>query len=256
MRRLRHRATGAAAEAEISPGIVEGPAGVAFKRVNPTIAMLREVEGVEIVHMAADGSTPDPPVDHALGALPYDEVAGVYAACDLIVKLSSLEAFPMPVLEQFAAGGTAIVSAFRGHAALVEDGRNGLVVSLDEPFPEAASRLRDLLRDPSLLVRLRQGAVQTALRYDLDGIHQRFAAELERLAAADRLVPQRLEIVRRYADCVRDTVLLWVKDETRPAAEPTPELSPAKPLPAEPHPEPSPSGLVRRLFRARGSRAR
>ena len=144
----------AAAQSSLPPAkglrvLVEGPVDSAFKRVEATIAMLHEIDGIEIVHMAADGSRPCGPVAHALGAVPHDAAAAVYAGCDLIVKLSDgIESFSLPVLEQFAAGGAAVISAFPGHEQYVVHDGNALVVDLDSPFAAARNAVLALRGDP------------------------------------------------------------------------------------------------------------
>jgi glycosyltransferase involved in cell wall biosynthesis len=195
--------------------LVEGSAGAPHKRVNATIEMLRSVPGVEIVHMAADGSRPALPVDHALGAVPHGEVAGVYAACDLLVKLSTQEAFPLPVLEQFAAGGTAIVARFAGSEQFIEDGVNALLVEQDHAERAARAALLGLMAEPVRLAGLRRAAQATARRFDWEAACRSFADEL--LAACPRRAgpPQPLPVVEAYRACALDGLALWAEREAR-----------------------------------------
>jgi len=191
--------------------LVEGPVGTPHKRVPETIAALRTLPEVEVVHMAADGSRAEG-VDHGLGAVPHAEVPGVFASCDLVVKLSSLEAFSMPVLEQFAAGGTAIVSAFPGHETIVAHGRNALVCDLHDPFPDARDWLQHLVRNPTALQALRRAARETARNFDWQPLHRAFAAFLLEVSRKPR-PGKRLPVVTTYRPCFAETLRLWALNE-------------------------------------------
>jgi glycosyltransferase involved in cell wall biosynthesis len=190
--------------------LIEGPVAVDFKRVDATVHAIRGLSGVEIVHMAADGSRPAEAVDYALGAVDHDATAGVYASSDLIVKLSCApESFAMPVLEQFAAGGTAVVTGFTGHDQYI-DASNAIVVDVDRPFEAATAGVRMLRDNPERLAALKLAASTTARRFDWMALHQKFAATLESAVQARTGTPQPLPIIDRYTVCQRETFALWV----------------------------------------------
>jgi len=216
----------AAAQSSLPPAtglrvLVEGPVASAFKRVEPTIAMLRQIDGIEIVHMAADDSRPREPVAHALGAVAHDDVAAVYAGCDLIVKLSDgIESFSLPVLEQFAAGGTAVISAFPGHEQYVVDGGNALVVDLASPFAKAREAVLALRDDPARLARLRAAARETVARFDWQDVCDRFADQLEQAVGGSPALPARLALLESYRPCYQETLARWA--QSRDPAPPSP----------------------------------
>lgn len=191
--------------------LVEGPVSAPHKRVEQTIALLRPIEGLEIVHMAGDGSRPSLPIEHALGALPHAAVAGVYAACDVLVKLSAQEAFPMPVLEQFAAGGTAVVARFPGAEQFIADGENAVVVEQGAPDATIRAVLQRFITDGERLGRMRRAAQATAARFDWPKVSGAFASAL--LAASPRRdgPAQALPVIEAYRPCASDVVTWWAE---------------------------------------------
>src|SRR6185503_2631305 len=105
--------------------LVEGSAAYACKRIPLAFAVLAEVPEAETIYLTPDGrGHPHWRIDHAFAKVPYREVPSIYASCDILLKLSSEESFALPVLETFASGGTAVVSAFRGHAEYIGHGHN------------------------------------------------------------------------------------------------------------------------------------
>jgi len=196
--------------------LVEGPLGAAHKRVPETLAMLATLPEIEIVHVAADGSQA-PAVAHALGAVDYRAMGGVYASCDLLVKLSALEAQPMPVFEGFAAGVPCVVSAFPGHAEHIRDGVNALVVPIDD-YAAARAALAGLLAAPERLAALCQGALASAAPLGWDEPSQRFEAALEARLAGPRQLA-RTPLLARYRDCYRDVLTLWARNVTLTAEQ-------------------------------------
>jgi glycosyltransferase involved in cell wall biosynthesis len=195
--------------------VLEGPVSAPHKRVEATIGLLRTIEGLEIVHMAADGSRPATPVDHALGAVPHGEVPGVYVACDILVKLSAQEAFPLPVLEQFAAGGTAVVARYPGAEQIIADGVNAILVDREAPEDGTRAALRELMADPDRLAAMQRAARVTAARFDWAQVSGNFAKHL--LVAAPRRVggAQRLHVVETYRACALDGLAWWANWQTK-----------------------------------------
>jgi O-antigen biosynthesis protein len=195
--------------------LIEGPAGVPWKRVPETVALLKSIDGLDLVHVSADGSTDPAWQIKSLANVPYREMAGVYKSCDVVVKLStSPEASPMPVLEGFAAGATAIVTAFPGPELYVRDGHNALVVPVDDPI--AARRAVESLRDDrALLARLRVNATATARRFDWRDVSRQFAEMLgARIPDADASVV-RLPLLDRYRDCYLAILATQIRLATR-----------------------------------------
>jgi glycosyltransferase involved in cell wall biosynthesis len=85
----------------------------------------------------------------------------VYRSCDVLVKLSQVEGMYGPPLEMFHCGGTTVTYDVTGHEEYVEDGTNGIVVTMNDE-QGVIDAVRRLKRDRSLLNRLRAGALATA----------------------------------------------------------------------------------------------
>jgi len=201
--------------------LVEGPLGSAHKRVPETLAMLAGLSGIEVAHVAADGSQPAG-IDYALGALDYRAMGGAYASCDLLVKLSSLEAQPMPVFEGFATGVPCVVSAFPGYEEHIHDGINALVVPIDD-YAAAAAAITALRDAPERLAQLRQGAQETAASLGWDQSVERFEAALEARLAGPRQLAQ-TPLLARYRQCYLDISTLWAHNTTLRAAQGVPSI--------------------------------
>ncbi len=201
--------------------LVEGPLGAPHKRVPETLAMLAGLSEIELVHVAADGSQA-PGIDHALGAVDYRAMGGVYAGCDLLVKLSSLEAQPMPVFEGFAAGMPCVVSTFPGYAEHIRDGVNALVVPVDD-YAAAAAAITALRDAPEHLARLRQGARETAATLGWTESVERFETALQASLAGPRQLA-RTPLLARYRQCYLDILTLWAHNTTLRAAQGVPPI--------------------------------
>ncbi|MEP0845639.1 MAG: glycosyltransferase family 4 protein [Phycisphaerae bacterium] len=141
--------------------LVEGPLGVAFKRVEETIALCRQAGMRDIWLLTSSACERYPGVTRVCSRVPMAEVGAVYRACDVLVKLSTVEGMFGPPLEMMHCGGTAITSDVTGHDEYLRHGENGIVVPLGQE-PEVIKYLRALERDRAFLDRLKAGARATA----------------------------------------------------------------------------------------------
>jgi glycosyltransferase involved in cell wall biosynthesis len=175
--------------------LVEGRGPLPFKRIGLAFSVLRDVPEAETVYLSPDGWRERPwRIDHHFARVPYDEVPAIYASCDVLLKLSSEESFARPVLEMFASGGTAIVSAFHGHAEYIRHGGNALVVPIDDR--EAAVRaLRQVVADRGLRARLQAGARETCREFSWDDSNAALEAALQEMPSLP--APQVLQALRR-----------------------------------------------------------
>jgi glycosyltransferase involved in cell wall biosynthesis len=143
--------------------LVEGSLGVPFKGVGDALAAVGAMTAPRHLTLVAPDSpgTPIAGVDRMLGAVPQRRLAELYAATDVVLKLSRVEGMSGPPLEGFHMGATCVVTPVTGHEEYVVHGENGLVVDWDDTAGTA--RALDLLaRDGVLLHRLRSGALATA----------------------------------------------------------------------------------------------
>lgn len=158
--------------------LVEGPGGPWYKRVDLAFSVLKHLPDTEIVYLCSDGIRDQAwRVDHYFERLPYGDVPGVYTSCDVLLKMSKEESVSLPVLEMFAAGGTAVVTAFEGHDEYLRDGYNCLVVPIDDRTA-ALDALKRLIHEEGLLDRLRKGAKETSLRFSWQHSNDLFEQEL------------------------------------------------------------------------------
>ena len=101
-----------------------------------------------------------------LGPLPADALPPVYRSGRVLVVPSAYEGLPYVVLEAFRAGTPVVATRVGGHAEVVEDGENGLLVPPDDPQALAAACL-ELLRDPARAQRMGD-AGRERVRRDFD----------------------------------------------------------------------------------------
>lgn len=94
---------------------------------------------------------------HFRGRFSADQMSQVYRSLDVVVVPSIwYENSPNVILEAFGHKTPVITSNLGGMAELVEDGRNGLLFTVNDPL-SLADQLRRLVEDRSLLARLRGG---------------------------------------------------------------------------------------------------
>jgi glycosyltransferase involved in cell wall biosynthesis len=109
------------------------------------------------------------------GVLRGEELARAYASMDVFVFPSQTDTFGNVVLEAFASGVPAIVTAEGGPKFLVTPGHNGMIATGAEGFAEAIEYLRS---DPDLLEHMRRMARGSAQRYSwdavLEDVHKRY----------------------------------------------------------------------------------
>ena len=115
------------------------------------------------------------------------EIERFYRAADILVLPSVREGLPNVVLEAMASGTPCIVSRLPGVTdSLIEDGRNGLLVSPDD-VDALAEALRRLILNAPLLDRLGAAARRTIEeRYTLDAVAGQYLAAYRQLLNPER----------------------------------------------------------------------
>jgi glycosyltransferase involved in cell wall biosynthesis len=126
---------------------------------------------------------------HFLGDLAQDAVGGWFAAADVAVAPSvrddsgNVDGLPNTVLEALASGTPLVSTAAGGIAAVVEDGRSGVIVPERDPGSLAAA-LTALLRDPQRGAGLGQaGRALVEARFGWEAAAARFEAAYDRALA-------------------------------------------------------------------------
>ena len=143
--------------------LVEGYRGSEFKGIDQAAAAVAAMtEPRHLTAVIPDRAVAgDVEADTMLGAVSQEELARLYRATDVVLKLSRIEGVFGPPLEGFHCGATCVVTPVTGHDEYVEHGWNGLLTEWDDV--RGTARLLDLLaRDRRYLHFLRTNALETA----------------------------------------------------------------------------------------------
>lgn len=117
--------------------LLEGPLDCWFKGMREAYAAVSGLD-VELWIVSSSGKPPtDWKYDRFLANVPIDKMQGVYASCDIFVKLSQIEGFFGPPLEAMSCGCAVVVGKVTGYDEYIVDGENALVV---EPGDIAMAR--------------------------------------------------------------------------------------------------------------------
>jgi D-inositol-3-phosphate glycosyltransferase len=98
------------------------------------------------------------------GAVPHEQLPSYYSAADMTVMPSSYESFGLVAVESLACGTPVVATRVGGLTAIIKDGETGLLVPWRDPAL-FAERLRTLLLDEPLRMRLARQARQSVMRY-------------------------------------------------------------------------------------------
>ena len=165
--------------------LIEGPHDILFKRTGMAFEAVKDIDDIEVVYLSSDGGRePGWRMDHYFDSAPHHDVPGIFASCDVLLKLSREESVSLPVLEMLSTGGTAVVAAFEGHDEYLRDGLNSLVVPIDDAA--AATRaVQRLVESPTLVARLKKGAGETVRRGPWFHATEELERQLTRIAESD-----------------------------------------------------------------------
>ncbi|MBL0386116.1 glycosyltransferase family 4 protein [Tumebacillus sp. ITR2] len=97
-----------------------------------------------------------------LGAVPYDEIADLYRAADVVMNTSSSEGLSHALLEAMSLGRAILASNVPGNQDLIQDGVNGYLYSDGDELVEKATLL---CTDEQTLVKASAGALETIRRH-------------------------------------------------------------------------------------------
>lgn len=137
-----------------------------FAELRQAVAeLLKERNDFEwVVYSAHDTPAVTAEAPFALVRAPYgNDLAELYASCDITVNPSWHEGFAQPALEAMACG-SAVVTTPVGAEDFMEDGVNCFVVEPKNPLQIKAA-IKRLLDDADLRERLAVGGVETAKRF-------------------------------------------------------------------------------------------
>jgi glycosyltransferase involved in cell wall biosynthesis len=183
-------ARAARAELEISPQrLVAAFVGSEWERkgLEPAIRALALAPDWDLV-VAGDGDrTSYQELADGLGAGErvrwlgvISDVQLVYALADAFILPSAYETFSLVTFEAAASGLPILATPVSGVRELIEDGRNGFLITRDPQ--EIAGRLTELASDPELSSRLGAAARESALNYSWRRMVDRHSELYARLA--------------------------------------------------------------------------
>jgi glycosyltransferase involved in cell wall biosynthesis len=193
--------------------LVEGQPSMWFKGVHEAVAAVRAMEEpARLTVVAGDPGEASALGDvRVVGDLDAAGMADLYADNDVLVKLSRVESLGLGPIEAAHVGTPAVVTPYTGHEEHLAHDVNCLVVGIDD-VPGTARALDRLARDPELLGRLSEGAVETAARWpSADRSASEFAGALERIAerpetAAEPALAALVLAARRRLELTREHV--------------------------------------------------
>ena len=170
--------------------LVEGSPDSESKRVEFAFDVLSHVPAIEVVYVSPSGKgKPNWRMDHFFESVPHAEIPSICRSCDVILKLNKDESFSMPVLEAFAAGATAIAAQFHGGSDYIVNGKNALVVPVDDT-DAAVKALIKLKDDRELLSKLKEAARITAHGFNWRELSTEMESVLQKaFEASDRQAP-------------------------------------------------------------------
>ncbi len=113
-----------------------------------------------------------------------DNVANVYAAMDVLVYPSRYEGLGSAILEAMSFGVPVVAAAVGGIPEIVTDGVNGLLFEAGNTS-QFGDRLRSLLDDEPLRLRLGAGAREQAARYSAAAMARDYRAIYEEIAGEE-----------------------------------------------------------------------
>ena len=121
---------------------------------------------------------------HLLGQLSEQDILTEFAGCTLLALPSVQESSPMVIEQAMAAGKPVVATAVGGVPDMVEDGRTGFLVNVDDVVGLAAA-IRKLLQQPELRGRMGRAGKEKALQNFNEAIVARRTYEVYRQMAAD-----------------------------------------------------------------------
>jgi len=169
--------------------LIEGPGSVAHKRVDLAYRVASRIPNIELWYVSNDGVVhPSWRLTRTFKHVAFQDMPAIYASCDILLKLSTVEGFFGPPLEMMACGGSVIVTKVTGHDEYIRPDQNALAVELDDE--EAAHRaLVRLVGDPTLRRRLATAGMATAQAMDWRDRSPLFAKAIQRLCERTQPMP-------------------------------------------------------------------
>jgi len=107
--------------------------------------------------------------------LPREQLPAIYSAADIFVFPSKFDTFSCAVLESLSCGLPVVAYDTKGPRDIIDNGVCGYLVDTEE---QMAEKIITHLGDPQRRNDFRKAAVKRAKNYDIDGIMERFTADI------------------------------------------------------------------------------
>ncbi|MGC6655336.1 MULTISPECIES: glycosyltransferase family 4 protein [Pantoea] len=144
--------------------LVEGPLNVSFKNTELALNLCKKSNADEIWFVTSTEIGAYPNIDRLFSRIPISEIGSIYASCDVLVKLSTVEGMFGPPLEMYHTGGTSISYDVTGYDEYIEHDFNGLI-SFNRDDNEVIGFLNHLKNNPEKLDTLKKNALLTAEKW-------------------------------------------------------------------------------------------
>lgn len=168
--------------------MVEGPLNVSFKNTELAIALCRQSQADEVWLVTSTETGAYPNVDRLFSRVPVSKIGALYASCDVLVKLSTVEGMFGPPLEIFHTGGTSISYDVTGYDEYIGHGVNGLV-SFSRSNQEIVNFINRLKANPQELAALKKNALKTADNWpDWETSSAEFSAACQQILAQGSVI--------------------------------------------------------------------
>lgn len=116
------------------------------------------------------------------GAVQPTDMPAIYDEADIYLNSSSIDNMPNSIIEAFSAGLPVVSTNAGGIPYIVEDGRTGLLVEIDDHASLAENALR-LLTETDLATRIVSAARQEVLRYSWENVRDQWVRVYTELAS-------------------------------------------------------------------------
>ncbi len=140
------------------------------KKTHPDIALLVVGQGP-----AYDQLKKKLPEGHYFNWVSREQLPAIYSAADILVFPSKFDTFSCTVLESLSCGLPVIAYNTKGPKDIIDDGVCGYLVNTEEQMTE---KIITYLGDLQQQKNFKKAAVKRAKNYDVDGIVERFVADV------------------------------------------------------------------------------
>ena len=178
--------------------LVEGPLGVWFKNTELAITLANESIVDEVWLLTSTDIATFPRINKLYSRVPITDVGKIYASCDIILKLSTVEGMFGPPLEAFHCGATSITYNVTGYDEYIKHEYNGLV-SCSREDSDVVNKINFLVKNKDILNKLKQNALLTASKWpDWDTSSKAFERACEKIYQSE--INQNIDVIGRQAD--------------------------------------------------------